>query len=246
MSSRGPRGIGFGLLLVCFLLALGGKPDARPTGGGAEVEAEEPPLVALTFDDGPSAGTTGPLLEELARREIPASFFLVGECIPGNEDLIRRMAEEGHQIGVHTYNHVRLTDQDEAHYNQQVGAVRAMLTDILGEGDYWLRPPYGILDEKVRRWSEGPLVLWSVDPEDWRDRNTDRIADEVLGRVKDGDIILLHDVYPSSTAAAVRIADGLLERGFCFVTVRDLMEIRGREPTPGETVSACPASLPAQ
>ena len=239
MTSRGPRGIGFGLLLVCFMLAFGGRQEGEIAAGN-RMEVEEPPLAALTFDDGPNPRTTGPLLEELSRREVPATFFLVGACIPGNEDLIRRMAAEGHQIGVHTYSHVKLTEQDEAHYRREVDSVRAQLTEILGEGDYWLRPPYGILDEQVRRRSEGPLVLWSVDPEDWRDRNTDRIVEAVLSRVQDGDIILLHDIYGSSTAAALRIADGLLERGYCLVTVRELMELRGREPEQGRTVCACP------
>ena len=240
MSSRGPRGIGLGLLLICFLLALGGESDTRSAGGTARVEVEEPPLAALTFDDGPRVNTTGLLLEELSRRGVQASFFLVGECIPGNEGLVRRMAAEGHQLGVHTYSHVKLAGQDRACFDREVGSVRAMLTELLGPGDYWLRPPYGLLDQGVRRWSDGPLVLWSVDPEDWKVRDADRVTEAVLSRVRDGDIILLHDVYPSSVVAAGRIADGLLERGFRLVTVRELMERRGKEAVPGQTVRACP------
>ena len=239
MASRGPGGVGFGLLVICFLLALGGRPDTRPASGGAEVELEEP-LAALTFDDGPRAETTGPLLEELSRRGVRASFFLVGERIPGNEELICRMAARGNQIGVHTEHHVKLTEGNQARYDREVGAVRGKLTDLLGPGDYWLRPPYGILDARVRSWADGPLVLWSVDPEDWRERDADRVTEAVLSRVRDGDIILLHDIYSTSTEAALRITDGLLERGFRLVTVRELMERRGREPVPGRPVSRCP------
>ena len=239
MSSRGPRGIGFGLLLICFLLALGGKSEIQPAGGGAVVEVEGP-LAALTFDDGPRAETTGPLLEELSRRGVRASFFLVGECIPGNEELVCRMAARGNQVGVHTEHHVKLTEVDRARYDREVGAVRGKLTDLLGPGDYWLRPPYGILDKQVRQWADGPLVLWSVDPEDWKVRDADRVTEAVLSRVQDGDIILLHDTYPSSTEAALRIVDALTARGFRFVTVRELMERRGREAVPGQTVSRCP------
>lgn len=227
---------------LCLLLAVGGDGGAvYQASGGADVPEEgKVPLIALTFDDGPRKTTTGILLEGLALREIPATFFLVGEQIQENEELVKAMRDQGHQVGIHTYNHVLVTELSHHDFNLQVGKTRALLEDILGPGEYWLRPPYGIVDESVARWEEGPLVLWSIDPEDWKDQNADRVVSAVVDRAKDGDIILMHDIYPSSVEAALRIADCLLERGYCFVTVEQMMELRGVEPVAGERYTALP------
>ena len=131
-------------VLLCVLgltCALPAPEGTAPAGGPAEVTVEDPPLVALTFDDGPRSSTTGPLLDGLELREVPATFFLVGSRIPGNEELVRRMAAEGHQIGVHTYDHVELKGLSRREFDFQVGKTRALLTGLLGEGSYWLRPP---------------------------------------------------------------------------------------------------------
>ncbi len=235
-NRREVRGVGLALLCVCFGLALGpGEEAVLPADGPAQVEIEtEEPLVALTFDDGPRTATTGRLLEGLALREAPATFFLVGERIAGSEDLIREMAAGGCQIGVHTYDHVKVTDLSRGEFEQQLSRTRGQLAEILGEGDYWLRPPYGIVDQSTQRWADGPLILWSVDPEDWKDSDTERIVAAVLDHAEDGDIILMHDIYDSSVDAALRIVDALQARGFCFVTVEQLMALRDVEPLPGE------------
>lgn len=238
MGGRRLPGLGLGLLVLCFALALGpgeGEPS-RAAGGGASIQAEpEMPVVALTFDDGPRASTTGRLLDGLAAREVQATFFLVGSRVSGQEDLIRRMAEEGHQIGVHTYDHVPVTQLSRRDFDLQVGKTRSLLLDILGEGDFWLRPPYGLVDAAALSWADCPVVLWSVDPEDWKDRDVNRIAAAVLEHVEDGDIILMHDIYDSSVDAALQLVDALQARGFCFVTVRQLMAWNGLSPQAGRT-----------
>ena len=225
-----------GLAAACalsLLAALPAPPAVEQAAAPAQVEVEGPPLVALTFDDGPRNATTGRLLDGLALREVPATFFLVGNRIPGSEALIRRMSADGHQIGVHTYEHVIITDLSRRDFDLQVGKTRALLTDVLGEGDFWLRPPYGIVDDSVAKWSDCPLILWSVDPEDWKDDDVNRIVAAVVEHVEDGDIILMHDIYHSSVEAALRVVDTLLGRGYCFVTVEQLMEERGITPEHG-------------
>ena len=225
----------FGAFLCAASLAvlLPGPEPAKQADAPAEVTLSDPPLVALTFDDGPRSSTTGPLLDGLELREVPATFFLVGNRIPGNEDLVRRMAAEGHQIGIHTYDHVELKGLSRRDFDLQVGKTRALITRLAGDGSYWLRPPYGSLDRNAERWCGGPVILWSVDPEDWKDDDVDRIVAAVVEHVSDGDIILLHDLFPSSGQAALSIVDTLLERGFCFVTVEQLMEARGVTPEAG-------------
>ena len=96
------------------------------------------------------------------------------------------------------------------------------------------------MDASVRRWADSPLILWSVDPEDWKDKTVSRIVSCVLDQVKDGDIILMHDIYPTSVEAALRIADALSGRGFCFVTVEQLMALRGVTPQAGALYFSLP------
>lgn len=225
----------FGAFLCAASLAvlLPGPEPAEQADAPAEVTLSDPPLVALTFDDGPRSSTTGPLLDGLELREVPATFFLVGNRIPGNEDLVRRMAAGGHQIGIHTYDHVELRGLSRQDFDLQVGKTRALITRLAGDGSYWLRPPYGFLDRNAGSWCGGPVILWSVDPEDWKDDDVDRIVAAVVEHVSDGDIILLHDLFPSSGQAALTIVDTLLEKGFCFVTVEQLMEARGVTPEAG-------------
>ena len=221
------------LCVPALIFALSTPGPVLPADAPAEVTVESPPLVALTFDDGPRSSTTGPLLDGLELREVPATFFLVGSRIPGNEDLVRRMAEEGHQVGLHTYDHVQLNGLSQSVFDLQVGRTRALITELLGEGNYWLRPPYGLIDKHAESWCGGPIILWSVDPEDWKDDNIDRIISAVVDHASDGDIILLHDLYLSSAQAALRIVDELTAKGYCFVTVEQLMEERGITPEAG-------------
>ena len=201
----------------------------------ADVPAEvERPLIALTFDDGPLRVTTQPLLDGLEQRGVNATFFLIGEQIVGNEDLVRRMEEQGHQVGIHTYDHVILTGLNRTDFDAQVEKSRAVLKNVLGHNDFLLRPPYGALDEGVRAMAGCPIILWSVDPEDWRDKNTRRVVSHIKEQAFDGAIILLHDIYPQSVQAALQVVDELMGQGYLFVTVDELFAARGIELEAGE------------
>ena len=148
------KGKKIGLFLCVAALVLMPSPPEpdRTAAAPVQVTVEDPPLVALTFDDGPRSSTTGPLLDGLELREVPATFFLVGSRIPGNEDLVRRMAVEGHQIGIHTYDHVKLKGLSRQDFDLQVGKTRVLITRLVGEGNYWLRPPYGLIDRQAENW----------------------------------------------------------------------------------------------
>lgn len=228
----------WGLLLLTALLLIGTAEwsehrKAVQADGDAALTAS-PPMVALTFDDGPRRDTTATLLDGLAERGVCATFFLVGKLLEENEALVRRMAAEGHQVGIHTYDHVWLTDLSKADFDREVDTTRVLLEGLLGEGDYYIRPPYGGVDAGVRQWADAPIILWSVDPEDWNDKNTPRIVEHILSHTKDGDIILLHDIYPTSVEAALKVVDALHAKGFLFVTVEELARSRGAEPRAGE------------
>lgn len=194
---------------------------------------EEPKYVALTFDDGPKADTTSVLLDGLLERGAAATFFIVGEQIPHNESLLQRMKAEGHQIGNHTYSHVRLRTADKDSVVEEIQKSEVLLRGAAGEGSYWLRPPYGAIDSQRAALIKTPMIYWSVDPQDWKLLDTQKVVDAVLGAVQPGDIILLHDFYPTSVAAALEIVDRLQEDGYDFVTVEELFRIQGVTPQPG-------------
>ena len=139
-------------LLAAVLLPASGHqaPVAATADGSAELPAETK-YIALTFDDGPQKGTTDRLLEGLKERGASATFFVVGERIAEHRDLLLRMQAEGHQVGNHTWSHVRLQGAGENTIRQEVERTQQALETLLGAGEYWLRPPYGRMEEQERK-----------------------------------------------------------------------------------------------
>lgn len=212
-----------GLLAAVLLSAqLSCRAGSAPA---AALDSEK--LLALTFDDGPRRSTTAKLLDGLSQRGVHATFFLVGSNLDGNEDLILRMEADGHQIGIHSSSHKQLTGLSAADLYAEVGALRERLADLLGHDGFLLRPPYGKTDAALRQRAAAPIILWSIDPEDWSDTDTTRQVAHIVSRVQDGDIILLHDIYPSSVDTALQVVDALLDDGYYFVTVEELFAARG-------------------
>ena len=147
------------------------------------------------------------------------------------------MDAEGHQIGIHTFDHVQLTGLSKADFDVQVETTRTLLTNLLGHNGFLLRPPYGLTDEAVRKNAGCPIILWSIDPEDWGDQNAPREVEHVVSHARDGAIILMHDIFPASVEAALEIVDRLHDQGYLFVTVEELFAARHIALEPGETYS---------
>ncbi len=197
--------------------------------------AEGTKYVALTFDDGPRFETTSTLLDGLMERGAQATFFVIGTqvmCV-GNEGLLERMVAEGHQVGNHTYSHERLVDAEVGRVVEEIQKNDIILKNVLGDGDYWLRPPYGLIDCTRAKQVSTPMIYWTLDPEDWKWLDAQKVVELVTSQVEAGDIILLHDFYPSSVEAALEIIDRLQPLGFVFVTVEELFDIYGIVPENG-------------
>ena len=196
---------------------------------GSYDPTQKRPMIALTFDDGPKAGVTDWLLDELEKRNVKVTFFLIGSQadLPENRETIRRMAEDGHQIGCHTYHHVQMTTLSENQQKQEILQWYQAVSSIIGDFSYAVRPPYGCVNNAVCRSLNVPVILWSVDTEDWTGKSAGEIADYVISEAKDGDIILLHDIFEESVQGAVMALDDLMRRGYTFVTVNDLLADRG-------------------
>ncbi len=188
-----------------------------------QASTAQPRQVALTFDDGPHQTCTPALLDGLKQRGVKATFFLMGENIAGKESLVQRMQEEGHLIGNHSYRHIQMTKEGAEQACAEIEQTETLIQDITGRRPEYLRPPYGAWNEQLECRVNLTTVLWNVDSLDWKLQNTEQIVRRVEKDVKNGDIILMHDIFPTSVEAALRIVDDLQKQGYEFVTVEELL-----------------------
>ncbi len=179
--------------------------------------------VALTFDDGPHPSYTAELLDGLKERGVRASFFVLGEHAQLHPDIVRRMQEEGHLIGNHTYSHMQLKDCNWEEYRKELIKTSDTIREITGAEVVYVRPPYGCWDSAFEEELNMFPVLWNVDSRDWCSQNTDEIVGRVLHDTEEGDIILMHDYYDTSVEAALQVVDELKEEGYSFVTVEEIL-----------------------
>ena len=179
--------------------------------------------IALTFDDGPHAVCTPRLLDGLKERGVKASFFLIGQNIDGNEEIVLRMQKEGHLIGNHSQNHMQLTAESARAACEQIEYTNQKIEAITGSAPGYIRPPYGSWSEELSLLVPMSVALWNLDPLDWKYQDKDTVVRYVTERAEDGSIILLHDIYGTSVDAALEIIDILSQNGYEFVTVDELL-----------------------
>lgn len=179
--------------------------------------------IALTFDDGPNPEYTPILLDELKKRGVKATFFVLGSEVELYPQLVRRAGEEGHLIGVHSYKHVNLRQLSDEQAIEQVNRTNEAIHDACGQYASYIRPPYGCWKEDLDYEVQMVEVLWDIDPRDWATTSADLVADRVLQEVEENSIILLHDASDSSVRAACMIIDRLQAQGYTFVTVEEIL-----------------------
>ncbi len=186
------------------------------------------PMVALTFDDGPDAELTPPLLDLLAERRVRATFYVIGQNAKRHPEIVRRAFDEGHEIGNHTWSHRFLTTQRTKSIVEELERTDDVVAGIIGESPATMRPPYGATTRSLAAWSLHQFgyetVLWSVDSKDYDGVD----APEIIGRLTDqtavGSIILCHDPVPTTREAMPEALDRLLDRGLRFVSAKDLVD----------------------
>ena len=184
---------------------------------------KESPKIALTFDDGPNGSWTPVLLDGLKERGVKGTFFLIGQYVEKYPEVVKRLHEEGHLIGNHTYHHVEITKLSEEEAGREILDTNEAIYKITGEEVEYMRPPFGEWKKDLELEMPVLPVMWTVDPLDWTTENTDEVVNRVVTKAEENDIILLHDCYKSSVEAALRIVDILQKEGFEFVTVDELM-----------------------
>ena len=185
----------------------------------ADLGLQEKKKIALTFDDGPDSEYTPMLLDGLAERNVKATFFVIGKQAEAQPEVMERLVKEGHLIGNHTYNHVDIQHMTASAAKEEILKANEIIAKYTGEEPCFLRPPFGSGSSRLEKEIEMIPVLWTIDTMDWSCQNESRICSMVYREVEENSIILMHDEYPTTVRAALRIIDKLQKDGYEFVTV---------------------------
>lgn len=177
--------------------------------------------IALTFDDGPNYNTSK-IIDTLNKYNVKATFFVLGKNIKDNELILKKMQLSNMEIANHTYNHLLLTKYDKDKIIKEITDTSKLIYNSVGVYPTLFRPSYGAVNKKIRSISPYPIIIWDIDTLDWKYKNSKRIANTVLSKVKDGDIILMHDIYKSTLNSLDLIIPTLLNNNYKLVTVSEL------------------------
>ena len=190
-------------------------------------ELNLPKYLAFTFDDGPALDITTTLLDGLKERKARATFFVLGNRAENQVDIIKRMVEEGHVVGSHTYSHKNLLRLSLDEALTEITSTNDIIANIIGDKPKYLRPPYGNYNKDILANSNMTFILWSVDTEDWKKRDADLVYEYIINNVSDGDIVLLHDLYPTSVEGVLKAIDYLKNYNYKFVNIEELFTKKG-------------------
>ena len=189
------------------------------------------PYIALTFDDGPHPQNTPRLLDMLRERNIKATFYVVGRNVKLYPGIIRRIVAEGHEIGNHTLTHPNLSKMSNAAVRKELNTARDSIIATCGVKPRTMRPPYGALTTSQRSWIHSeygyPTILWDVDPNDWKKPGASVVTSRILNGTRNGSIVLAHDLHKQTVDAMPATLNGLLKKGFKFITVSQLLSLSG-------------------
>ena len=192
----------------------------------AYFEKKNRKVVALTFDDGPNSTTTNQALDTLSKYGIKATFFVLGKNVSGNEEILKRMKADGHVIGNHSWSHPVLSKLSLDDAKKQITDTEDALTKVLGSSSKLMRPPYGAITDDIRNSLDLSFIMWDVDSLDWKSKNEAAILTEIQREVKNGSIILMHDIHAETVNALPKVIDYLKGQGYDFVTIPDLLDSR--------------------
>ena len=197
-----------------------------------DLDADKP-MVALTFDDGPYAPVTNKILNTLKKYDARATFFVVGSRVPSYKDVLKKAYKQGNEIATHTYNHADLTKLSAKKIKAELDDSAKVISDVIGCSFSALRPPGGNINDKMRKVINVPMIYWSVDTEDWKSRNAKSVLKE-CNVIQDGDIVLMHDLYPTTAQAVKKLVPKLVKEGYQLVTVDELLYYKGIDAEAGK------------
>lgn len=189
-------------------------------------------MVAITLDDGPHGVNTQKILDILDKHNARATFFMLGQNVNSNKEVVKDVYTRGNEIGIHTWSHPQLTKLSEESVKSEVKNTLDAIYNITGYRPTLVRPPYGAFNTTVRNaLKDYSLILWNIDSLDWKSRDENQIVPLVMNDVEDGDIILLHDIHSTTVPAVEKIVEDLDKQGYQMVTVSELLEAKGYDRT---------------
>ena len=180
------------------------------------------PMVAITFDDGPNPATTPELLDLLKKYDVRCTFFMVGKNAEANPDIVKRIYQEGHELGNHSWDHADLSQLSEAQIIEELQSTDDAIFKACGHDPLYIRPPFGAMSDVYQNTVDRDSILWTIDTRDWESHDASKIKKIIDTYVSDGSIILLHDIHEDSVKAMKSVIPELLEKGYQLVTVSDL------------------------
>lgn len=197
------------------------------------------PMIALTFDDGPSNSATTRILNVLEKYDARATFFVVGSRVDSYKNQIKRAHNLNCEIGNHTYNHATLTKCSDSTIKSELTNTDAKVKAITGVSPVLMRPPGGSYKtDTVRKNTAYPIIMWSVDTRDWESRNATAVVNHIKANAYDGAIILMHDLYDSTASATEIVVPWLISQGYQLVTVSEMMDAKGIQMQNGVAYSS--------
>lgn len=203
---------------------------ARP----ATAEGGDPPMLMLTFDDGPDPRTTEALAQGLAERGAAATFFFLGERAEAYPELTQLTFDSGHQLGSHGWDHsAPFTSLSDDALAAQVDDTARVIEDITGQPPAYVRPPYGAIDIPTAEKIPYPLMLWTIDTRDWEVQDAEEVRDYIVENAADGGVVILHDGFPTTVEAVLEAVDILQSQGWVFPTLAQYYQSIGFTPQPG-------------
>jgi len=204
------------------------------------------PYIAMTFDDGPHGVLTPRLLDILKERHIKATFFVLGQLVQEHPEIVSRALAEGHEIANHSWDHKALNKLGEGGLQHELADTSAEITKATGKPVTLMRPPYGATNPRLNRAIEKEygmkVILWSVDPLDWKRPGPQVVEQRILAGAKPGAIILSHDIHPGTIDAMPATLDALTAKGYKFVTVSELLAMENKKPAPAPAATPAPAA----
>lgn len=201
------------------------EKDIEPVIKNDKIIDPKLPVVALTFDDGPSRYTKD-IIDTLKSNNVNATFFVLGNKIEIYKDIISESIKNGNEIGNHSYNHKWLSKLSTNELLDQINKTQDILKETVNYTPTCFRPTYGSVNNRIRKSINLSITLWTIDTKDWKINSVDRIVERAIKDIEDGDIILMHDIFQRSSEALKKIIPKLKEQGYQFVTISELEEVK--------------------